>query len=96
MQKNSDLNKKLATLNTKAELKAEQGKIVKLQTHGLNHFLGKSLFGDGGSRNVFVYWPTLDTLELKKRRVLIMFLVGNQRRYTLPNLSHYILLSYIA
>ena len=30
--KNSDLNKKLATLATKAELKAEQNKTGKLQT----------------------------------------------------------------
>ena len=31
--KNSDLNIKLATLATKAELKAKQNNIVKLQTH---------------------------------------------------------------
>ena len=33
--KNSDLNTKLATLATKAELKAKQDKIVKLQTRDL-------------------------------------------------------------
>ena len=39
--KNSDLNTKLATLATKAELKAKQDKIVKLQTRDLSYFLGK-------------------------------------------------------
>ena len=34
----SDLNTKLATLATKAELKAKQDKIVKLQTHELSYF----------------------------------------------------------
>ena len=55
------------------------------------HFLG-----DYGSQNMFIYQPTFDTLKLKKDKVLIMFLVGNQRKYILLNLSHYILLSYIA
>ena len=38
---NSDLNTKLATLATKAELEAEQDTIVKLQTHNLSDVLGK-------------------------------------------------------
>ena len=42
--KNSDLNTKLATLGTKAELKAEQDKIVKLQIHSLSYFLGKNFY----------------------------------------------------
>ena len=49
-----------------------------------------------GSQNTFVYQPTLNTLELKKTKVLIMFLVGYQMEYIILNLSHYILLSYIA
>ena len=36
--KNPDLNAKLATLATKAELKAEQDKIVKLETIDSNYF----------------------------------------------------------
>ena len=64
--KNSDLNSKFATLATKAALKAEQDKTLKLQTFDLNHFLGKILFGDDGSQNMLVYQPKLDTLELKK------------------------------
>ena len=46
--KDSNLNKKLESLVTKAELKAEQDKIVKLQTHDLSCFLGKNIFGDDG------------------------------------------------
>ena len=64
--KNSDLNKKLETLPTKAELKAEQDELVKLQTHNLSYFLGKKFFDDDGFQNLFVYQPTLDILELKQ------------------------------
>ena len=39
-------------LGTKVELKAEQDKIVKLQTHDLSYFLGKIFFGDDGSQNM--------------------------------------------
>ena len=40
--KNSNLSAKLATKHTtKAELKVEQDKIVKLQIHDLSYFLGK-------------------------------------------------------
>ena len=46
--KNSVLNTKLAILATKAELKAEQDKIVKLQAFD-------SI--DGGFQNIFVYLP---------------------------------------
>ena len=40
--KDSDLNQKLAILETKAELKAEQNKIAKLKTHDWSYSLGKS------------------------------------------------------
>ena len=39
--KDCDLNTKLATLATGAELKAEQDKILKLQMHDLSYFHGK-------------------------------------------------------
>ena len=32
----------------------------------LSNFLGKSVFGDDGFGNIFVYQPTLDTLKIKK------------------------------
>ena len=69
--KNSDLNTKLKALATKAELKAKEYKIVKLQTHDLCYFLGKIFFGDDGFQNMFVYQPKpkLDTLELKEDKV---------------------------
>ena len=44
---------------------------------------------------MFVYQPTRETLELKKTKVLIMFLVENQREYIILTLSHYTLLSHI-
>ena len=34
-----------------------------------------------GSQNTVVCQPTLGTLELKKIKVLIMFLAGNQMEY---------------
>ena len=36
----------------------------------------------------------LDTLELKMSNALIMLLLGSQREYIFPNLSHYLLLFY--
>ena len=65
--RNSDLNTKFETLATKAELKADQDKIVELQTHDLSCFLDKNIFGDDGFQNIFPYWPMVDTFELKKR-----------------------------
>ena len=53
--RNSDLNKKLSTLGTKTELKAEQDKIVKLQAFDLSYFHGKSYFEDDGAQNYLVF-----------------------------------------
>ena len=44
LKKNFDLIIKLATLVTKAELKTEQVKTMKLQTYDLSYFLDKNLF----------------------------------------------------
>ena len=42
------------TLATKVELKAEQDKIINLETHDLSYFLGKVFFfGDDGSQDMF-------------------------------------------
>ena len=43
---NTDLNRKVAMLATKAGLKAEQDKIGKLETCDFNYFLDKIFFGD--------------------------------------------------
>ena len=57
-------------------------------------FLGRIYFtSNDGSQNAFLYQSTLDTLELKRTKVLFMFLVANQREYLILNLSDYILLS---
>ena len=87
-----DSNTKLASLSTKAKLKKEEDKIVKLQRHDLIFFLGKNVFADDSSQNMFIYQPTLDKLELKKTKVLLVFLVGNERGYTLLKLNFCILL----
>ena len=44
----------------------------------------------------FVYQQTLDTLELKKTKALIILYIKNQKYYILLTLSYYILLFYIA
>ena len=56
----------IKTLATKAELKTEEGEIVKPETHDLNHFLGKKYFDDYLFQNMFVYQPISVTLEWKK------------------------------
>ena len=52
---NSDLDKKIVTLVTKAELKAEPDKIVKLQALHSCYFGGKSQFEDDGMQNYLVF-----------------------------------------
>ena len=64
--KNFDLNKKLATSATKAELKAEQDKIVKMQTHDLSYFPETKVFGDDDFQKMFVYQPTFSMLKLNE------------------------------
>ena len=47
---NSDLDRKLATLATKAELKDEQDKIIKFQAFNSSYFRGKSHFEEDGTK----------------------------------------------
>ena len=47
---NSDLDRKLATLATKAELKDEQDKIIKFQAFDSSYFRGKSHFEEDGTK----------------------------------------------
>ena len=54
--------KEIKTPATKTKLKAEQDKIAKLETNDLSYYLGKNIFGDDGSQNMFVYQPNLSTL----------------------------------
>ena len=60
--KNSELSIELAALATKPELKAEQDKMVKLQTF----FHRKACFSEDDSQNMFVYQSTFSTLQLRK------------------------------
>ena len=56
---NSDLDKKIETLATKAELKAQQNKIVKLQTYDSNLFIGQSYFFSDGLQNLLIFFKFL-------------------------------------
>ena len=53
----SNLNTKLATLATKAELKAEQDKIMKLQGFDSHCFRSKIHFQDDETQNYSVFQP---------------------------------------
>ena len=53
-------------LATKAELKAEQDKIAKLESFNLSYFYGKFFFRDDRFQNVHIYQSALATLELRK------------------------------
>ena len=57
-----DLKTKFVTLATKAELKAEQDKIVKLQSFDSNHFCSKSQFKDNDNQNCLAF-QSLDILK---------------------------------
>ena len=52
---NSNLDKKKVTLATKAELKTEKDKIVKLQAFDSSYFRYKSHSGDDGTENYLVF-----------------------------------------
>ena len=69
----TDLNRKIKTLPTKAELKAEQDKIVKLQKRDL--FSCEKLFGDDGSQNMFVYKPTFSVLDFEMKKAMNFLLL---------------------
>ena len=98
----TDFDNKLISFNRKInsnkKIFGSSKKLNSLTTKNYNFFLGRMFFtSNDGSQNTFVYQLALDTLELEQRiKVLIMFLVGNQREYVILNLSHYILLSCIA
>ena len=48
---NGDLNKKVATLAIKAELRAEQDKLINLQALDSSYFPGKSNFKDDATQS---------------------------------------------
>ena len=62
--------KRQKTLETKAESKENQHKIVMMKTHDLSYFLGKLgnffFFGNGGFQNLLVNQPTVSIMQLEK------------------------------
>ena len=62
----SDSSKKLLTLPTQAESKAEQDRTMKSQTLVFSYFFGNIFLGDHGSQNMFVYQLTFSSLQLQK------------------------------
>ena len=89
-----NLNRKITS--NKSKYWEVQNKLNNLTTKDYNFFLDRTYFSSNdGSQNTFCQ-GVFDTLELKKTKALIMFLVGNERQYIILNLSHYILLSYMA
>ena len=83
----ASFNKRITSNKTK-HLKVRK-KINVLITKDYNFLSGRIYFtSNGGSQNIFVYQPTFDALELKKKtKVLIIFLVGNQREYLILHLK---------
>ena len=73
-------NKRITSNKTK-HLEVQKN-LNSLITKDYNFFLGRIFFaGNDKSQNTFVYETTLNTLELKETKVLIMFLVGKQMEY---------------
>ena len=70
-QKISDLNIKLANLATKAELKAEYDKILKLQQLDLSSFHDKSHFEDDGTQNYLAFQPTYFKTVARSNKITI-------------------------
>ena len=62
---NSDSDKKIATLATKAVLKANLNKIVKFQVFGSIFFRGKSNFEDDYMQNYLVFQSVLRYFKKK-------------------------------
>ena len=54
--------RKIKTLATKAELKAEQDKIIKLQTYDLRLFIGQSYFNNDGAQIYLIFQPIYKTI----------------------------------
>ena len=98
----TEFDKKLTSFNRKFTSNERkylevQRKLNSLITNDYNFFLGRMyITSNDGSQNTFVYQRTLDTLELKKAKILVIFLIGNQMEYITLNVTHYILVSYIA
>ena len=72
---NSDLDRNLVKLATKAELKAEQDKIVKIQTFDSSYFRRKCHFYNDGMQSYLVFSQSINIL--KRLLIVIKFQRGN-------------------
>ena len=83
---NNDLDNTVATLPTKAELKAGQDKIIQLQGFISSYFRNKSHFEDDGTQNYLVFQHMYRCF--KKCVILIVFQNGNLRDCLMKALIH--------
>ena len=77
------LVKNVATLATNAELKAEEDKLIKIQTFDLSYFRGKNHFEDDYTQNYFSQCTNI----LKRLVILIIFKHGNLKDCLMKVLS---------
>ena len=68
---NSALDKKIVTLATKAELKSEQDKIVKLEELDSGYFCGNTHFEIDGTQNHLVFQPGFTYLKTVANKVTV-------------------------
>ena len=56
------MKEEIKALPKKVELKAEQDKIVKIQTYDLSLFIVQSYFNNDGSQNYLIFQPIYKTI----------------------------------
>ena len=95
------LSKKFTSNKTKHilaenELNELQEKVKLLSTKDFDFLLGRMYFTrSDGFQYLFVYEPIFNVLELKRTSVLNILLVGNQKKYLILKLLHYMVLFYL-
>ena len=85
---NSDLDNKIATAATKAELKEEQDKMLKLQVFDSSYFRGKNNFEDDGMQNYLLFQPSRRYFKKKKKMLIAIFQHGNQMNCLMKSSYH--------
>ena len=66
------MNKNVATLETKAELKSEEDKITELQVFDAGYFRGKSHFEDDGTQKLFSISANVKKLSLLLHLIIVL------------------------
>ena len=67
--------------------------VKQISTKYYNLFLGRIFFtGGDGLQNMFVYQPTFNNINIKKKTMNIVLLLGNQEEYIFLNLHRYTIL----